>query len=136
MEAEMKKIVLIACGALAASCAPTEPMEVSDRAQMELADAMRGRIAGEPVSCVNQRDLRGNRSAGEAAIIFDGPGDLIYVNRPPAGCPRLDSGRALQTVTPSTRLCRGDIVTVFDPVSGGTYGSCGLGDFVPYRRAG
>ena len=27
-----------------------------------------------------------------------------------------------------------NIVTVFDPTSGIEYGSCGLGDFVPYRR--
>ena len=135
----MKTILALSLVALAASCAPADPMETAaqaDRDAMELADATRGRIAGEPVTCVNQRDLRGNRSAGEGAIIFNGPGTLIYVNRPPAGCPDLDPGRALSVVTPSTRLCRGDIVNVFDPLTGARFGGCGLGDFVPYRRAG
>ena len=136
----MKTILALSLAALAAaSCAPADPVataERADREAMELADALRGRTAGAPVSCVNQRDLQGNRSVGEGAIIFDGRGDLIYVNRPPAGCPDLDFGRALVTRTTSAQLCRGDIVTVIDPVSGAGYGGCGLGDFVPYRRAG
>lgn len=135
----MKKILALSFAALAAaSCAPVDPMEAAERAEreeVEFAEAISGRVAGEPVSCVSQRDLRDNRSIGEGAIIFTGPGNLIYVNRPPAGCPELNSGRALVIRTTSTQLCRGDIATVVDPVSGITYGSCGLGDFVPYRRA-
>lgn len=135
----MKTILAFSLAALAVACAPTDPMETADRAEadaMELADAIDGRVAGEPMSCVNQRDLLGNRSAGEGAVIFTGRGDLIYVNRPAAGCPELDSGRALITRTTSSRLCRGDIVSVVDTLSGTSFGACGLGDFVPYRRVG
>ena len=135
----MKTILALSLAALAAaSCAPADPVASTERAErdaMELAEALRGRTAGAPVSCVDQRTLSGNRSAGEGAIIFDGPGDLIYVNRPPAGCPDLSFDRALVTRTISGRLCRGDIVTVVDPLNGTQYGGCGLGDFVPYRRA-
>jgi hypothetical protein len=90
--------------------------------------------AGPPVSCVSMRTLQGNRSIGEGAIVFDGPSGRKWVNRPPAGCPSLEFGRALQVRTSSSQLCRNDIVTVLDPVSGSQYGSCGLGDFEPYRR--
>ncbi len=133
----MKTILAISLAALATACAPADPVATAERAEadaMQLADAIRDRTPGEPISCVNQRDLRGNRSAGEGAVIFTGAGSLIYVNRPPAGCPELDSGRALITRTTTGRLCRGDIVSVVDPVTGTNYGSCGLGDFVPYRR--
>ena len=135
----MKTLAALALAiSAAAACAPADPVETADRAAMaesELAEALRGRTAGPPMSCVNRRLLQGNRSAGERAIIFGDQGDrIIYVNNPPAGCPELDSGRALQTQSPSTQLCRGDIVTVFDPVAGFSYGSCGLGDFTPYRR--
>ena len=58
----------------------------------------------------------------------------VYVNRPSGGCVNLRSGYALRTSTTSTQLCRGEIATVFDPVSGAEWGSCALGDFVPYRR--
>ncbi len=136
----MKKIALFALAAFAAAaCAPTDPMETADRSAMaesQLAEELRGRTAGPPMSCVNQRLLRGNRSVGEGAVIFTASNNLVYVNRPPAGCPELGPGRTLITRAPSTQLCRGDIVTVVDPVSGFSHGSCGLGDFTPYRRAG
>ncbi len=133
----MKKIILLPLIALAAGCtaaAGDAPEEMSANAQSRLAEELRGRTAGQTTSCVQQRTLRGNRSVGESAILFEGPGNVIYVNRPPAGCPELDTGRALVTRTISNQLCRGDIATVVDPVSGITYGSCGLGDFTPYRR--
>jgi hypothetical protein len=85
--------------------------------------------------CVSSRDLAGNRSAGEGAIIFSGRSrNMIYVNRPVAGCPEIRPGLALKTRSPSTQLCAGDIVEVFDPVTGFGFGSCGLGEFTPYRR--
>jgi hypothetical protein len=111
-----------------------EPVELTADAQAELARELAGRTAGDPVPCLNQRDIRGNRSVGEAVLLFDGPGDLVYVNRPAGGCPSLDHGRALSTRTMGTRLCRGDLARVFDPTSGIEYGGCSLGDFVPYRR--
>jgi hypothetical protein len=133
----MKKLALIPLATLAVSCtagASGAPEEMSATAQTRLAEELRGYTAGPTLSCVSQRDLRGNRSVGEEAIIFEGRGRTIYVNRPPAGCPELSFNRALITRTPSTRLCRGDIATVFDPTSSIEYGSCGLGDFTEYRK--
>lgn len=130
----MKQLAILAFAGLAAGCMDEGPAAPSASASASLAAALEGRVAGPPVDCVSQRDLRGNRSAGEGAVIFDGPGDMIYVNRPPAGCPELDVGRALVTRTTTGRLCRGDIVTVVDTASSIQYGSCGLGEFTPYRR--
>ena len=132
----MKQIVILALAALAAGCMDGEPVAPSAADSARLADALNGRVAGTPQACVSQRDLSGNRSAGEGAIIFDGLGDTIYVNRPPSGCPILDSGRTLVTRTTSGQLCRGDIVSVVDASSNTQFGSCGLGDFTPYRRSG
>ena len=133
----MKYILLLASACLAASCTTDTgeraDMRASDEA--DLAAQLSGlEPAGPPVQCVDTRDLRGNRSAGETAIVFSGPGGRKWVNRPAAGCPDLNFGRALKTRTISTRLCRGDIAVVFDPVSRIDYGGCGLGDFEPYRR--
>ena len=134
----MRYLILFASACLAASCATDSPeqraeMQASDEAS--LAGQLRGfEPAGPAVQCVSSRDLRGNRSAGETAIVFSGTAGRLWVNRPPAGCPDLSFSRALKTITPSTRLCRGDIATVFDPVSGAGYGGCGLGEFEPYRR--
>ncbi|MBV8686051.1 MAG: hypothetical protein JOZ90_12445 [Alphaproteobacteria bacterium] len=133
----MRHALSLACAGLAvAACTMNEPAE-ADRGASEartsaaLADY---EPSGPPVSCVSMRNLRGNHSAGDA-IVFEGVGpDRIWVNRPAGGCPDLNLGRALRTMTTTTQLCRGDIATVFDPVSGIDYGSCGLGDFQPYRR--
>jgi len=133
----MKTLLVLPLAALAA-IALTGPSAAGGRMTDEekLAKAIEGRVAEAPVKCVNMRDLGGNKSAGETAIIFNGrTNKLIYVNRPAAGCPDLSFGRALQVRTTTTRLCRGDIVTVFDPLNGSQYGGCGLGEFTPYRRA-
>ena len=131
----MLRILAFCSLGLLAACAEREPIEVSADDEAQLAAELRDYAqAGAPAACVDTRDLRGNRSVGDAAIIFGGQGRRVWVNRPAGGCPSLDYGRALQTRTPSTRLCRGDIANVFDPVSGMSFGSCGLGDFTPYER--
>lgn len=132
----MRMILAFAAAGLMAGCMEREPVELTADAQAELARELEGRVAGDPQACVQQRDIRGNRSVGEGVLLFDGPSGTIFVNRPAGGCPSLDHGRALSTRTMGTRLCRGDIARVFDPTSGIEFGGCALGDFVPYRRAG
>ena len=133
----MPKFMVLTCVGLGvAACSAEGPREPSASQVEELNARLAGyEQSGPPVSCVSMRDLRGNKSYGEGVIVFDGPtNSSLYVNHPPAGCPELDVGRALITKTPTDRLCRGDIATVFDTGSRTPYGSCGLGDFTPYRR--
>jgi hypothetical protein len=132
----MKFFAILAIASATASCTASDapPEQLSARTQSRLAEELRGyAAAGPPSNCVSQRDLRGNRSAGDA-IIFEGRGDMIYVNRPAGGCPELGFNRALITRTTTTQLCRGDITTVFDTQSGIQFGGCGLGAFTPYRK--
>ena len=137
----MRSLIAVPAAALAvASCGygygpPPPPPPPSPYAQAALSEALAGRVEGPTLSCVSSRQLRGNRSIGEGVILFRGSSrNTVYVNRPPAGCPEIRPGRALRTRTPSTRLCAGDIVEVFDPVHRMGYGGCGLGYFTEYRR--
>ena len=131
----MRHLILLASACLAAGCTAGEPIETAANDEARLASQLRNyEPAGPPVSCVRLRDLQGNRSAGEGAIVFDGISGRKWVNRPAGGCPSLEFGRVLRVRTTSSQLCRNDIVTVFDPVSRSEYGGCGLGDFEPYRR--
>ena len=131
----MRYFILLASACLAAGCTNDDPIETAGSDEAKLAAQLAGYApSGPPVTCVNMRDLDGNRSAGEAAIVFDGRGGRKWVNRPAGGCPSLEFGRALRTRTSTSQLCRGDIATVFDPVARIEYGACGLGDFEPYRR--
>ena len=132
----MRYFVVLASACLAAGCTSDDPVEMAAGDEAKLTAQLAGyEPDGPPVTCVNLRDLDGNRSAGEA-IVFDGRGGRKWVNRPAGGCPSLEFGRALRTRTSTGRLCRGDIATVFDPVARTEYGGCGLGDFEPYRRVG
>jgi hypothetical protein len=133
----MKQILALAALSLAAGCAASADSEANMRADTDVQltrELANYRQVGEPVSCVNLRNVQGNHSAGEGAIIFQGVGNRLWVNRPPSGCPALQTDRTLITRTPSTQLCRGDIVRVTDLTSGFDYGSCGLGNFTPYER--
>lgn len=127
----MKQILALAALGLAAACT-AEGLEPTAAEEAELAGELRGLVAGETRACVPSRDLRGNRSVG-GAIVFEGAGDTLWVNRPDVACTGIRHGRAISTSTTSSQLCRGDIVTIFDPVSGAQFGGCGLGDFTPYR---
>jgi len=129
----MRMIPILAAAALAGGCTMnSQPLEASPEEDAQLSAELRDfDEAGPAVACVSTRDIRGNRSAGNA-LIFNGPGGLVWVNR--AGCPSLRAGRALQTRTFSTRMCSGDIANVFDPQTGQEFGSCGLARFEPYRR--
>ena len=132
----MKTVSLLLGLGLLGACADRPPAETTASDQTKLAAMLANyEQSGPPVSCVFQRDLRGNRSVGGSAIVFDGiSSSTVWVNRPAGGCPPLESGQALVTHTSNGQLCRGDVATVIDPVANITYGGCGLGDFTPYRR--
>ena len=130
----MNKTVLLPLLALAGACAPAAPLELSGAEQAELNQALTGYAAVGTQDCVNQRDIRGNRSVGEGVILFEGNANRLYVNRPAGGCPDLRGTRTLATRTSSTQLCRGDIAQVVDLPSGMSYGGCGLGSFNVYER--
>jgi hypothetical protein len=110
-------VALSLVGGCAAASAEDQAMARADGEATLAAELRDHRPSGPPVSCVPLRNLQG-----------------LWVNRPPAGCPVIDSGRAISLRTTGTQLCRGEIVNVFDPVNGFNYGSCGLGDFEPYER--
>jgi hypothetical protein len=115
-------------GTLMAATGPGHEHHDSD-----LTEVTANRTALPTVDCVRIRDLGGNRTVGDA-IVFGGNRRRIYINHPPGGCPDLRSGRSLTFRTTQSQLCRGDIVTVVDLVSGTSFGGCGLGGFTPYDR--
>ena len=112
-------------GAAAAQAAP-------DR-EAQLARALEGRVAGEPVDCIDLHRVRGSRIISDTAILYES-GSTIYVNRPRSGADALNQWDALVVRLPSTRLCSIDAVRLVDPQSRMMTGVVMLGDFVPDRR--
>lgn len=126
-----KLLPLIAAGIAVAAI----PAEAGPRRSPEeqLQHELRGRVAGEPVDCVNLRTIRNSRVIDRTALIFDA-GGTIYVNRPRSGAESLRKWDT-QVVRPfGSRLCSIDTIKMIDPTSGIFGGTVFLGEFVPYRR--
>jgi hypothetical protein len=131
--AMIRKLLPLLAGAVAIAAVPAQAgPRRSPEAQLQ--HELRGRVAGEPVSCVNLRNIRSSRVIDRTALIFDA-GGTIYVNRPRSGAETLSRWDA-QVVRPfGSQLCSIDTIRMVDPVSGFFSGTVFLGEFVPYRRA-
>jgi hypothetical protein len=127
----MRKLLPLLAGAvlLGGVAAQAKP---ADR-EAELARALQGRVAGEPVDCIDLHRVRSSRIINDTAILYEA-GSTLYVNRPRAGAQSLNQWDALVTRLPTTRLCSIDTVRLFDPTTQMMTGIVFLGEFVPYRR--
>ena len=126
----MRKLLPLIAGALLiGGAAQAKPADH----EAELARAIAGRVAGEPVDCIDLHRIRGSRVISGTAIIYDA-GNVLYVNRPENGAEELNQWDTMVTRTQTTRLCSIDTVTMVDPGSRAFSGVVFLGDFVPYRR--
>ncbi len=129
----MRKVTAtVAASLLVASTAAHAAPRVEPEAR--LARAIDGRVAGEPVNCINLRNIRSSQIIDRTAIIYDA-GGTIYVNRPRAGRESLDRWDTLVTRTHSSQLCSIDVVQLYDSGSRMQTGLVFLGDFVPYKKA-
>lgn len=123
---------LILAGLAVAALAPAHAQ--SDKGAAALAKAVEGRVAGDPVRCLNLRDIRSTKIIDNTAIIYETTGGVLYVNTPQGGSRSLDKWDVLVTDTHSTQLCDIDVVKLYDPSSRMQSGFVNLGKFVPYRK--
>jgi hypothetical protein len=98
-----------------------------------LARALEGRVAGNPVNCINLRQVSSSQVIDRTAIVYR-IGSTLYVNRPRAGANSLSNWDTQVQRPFNSRLCSIDPVTIIDPASGMFRGTVFLGEFVPYRR--
>lgn len=126
----MRKLITLLAGSLllggAAQAAPRD-------GEAQLARALEGRVAGDPVRCIDLHRVRSSRIINNTAIIYDA-GSVLYVNRPDNGANQLNQWDTMVTRTQTSQLCNIDTVTMIDRASHSFTGVVFLGDFVPYRR--
>lgn len=127
---------LIAGTAILASALPATAASRLDngRAEARLAKALDGRVAGEPVDCINLRDIQSSEIIDRTAILYRTGGGRLYVNYPRIGAESLDRDDILLIKTWDSRLCSIDIVRLIDQGSRFEHGFVGLGAFVPYVK--
>jgi hypothetical protein len=127
----MRKLLALTALTLLVGAGAAQAKSPDREAQLDR--ALRGRVAGEPVDCIDLFRVRSSRVITDTAILYDA-GSVIYVNRPRSGANELNQWDTLVTRTPSTRLCSIDTVQVVDLSTNAMTGIVFLGEFVPYRR--
>ena len=128
----MRKLAFLLLGTAMIAAVPASA-DSRRNGEAELARVLEGRVAGEPVSCIDLHRVRSSRVIADTAIVYDA-GAVVYVNRPRNGADELNRHDAMLTRLPSTRLCSIDTVTMVDTSSRAMTGIVFLGEFVPYRR--
>lgn len=124
----LKMLPVIIAAAAAASAVQAQAPDREAQLAQELGD----RVAGEPVRCINYRQVRNTRIVNDTAILFR-IGSTIFVNRPRSGAETLDDSFALVNDRSDGRLCSGDNLQLTEGM--GITRMIVAGDFVPYRRA-
>jgi len=128
-----KTSLILASALLAVVAAPAAQAKPRLTGEERLAKMLEGRVAGEPVSCINLRQATSSRIIDRTAIVYE-VGRTLYVNRP-TNANSLDDDDILVTRLHGSELCRVDIVHLRDRSHRGFAGTVSLGDFVPYRKA-
>ena len=129
----MKRALLILASAAAAFAPAQAKSPDPAKGERQLAQALDGRVAGEPVDCISLHRIRSSRIINRTAIVYDAGGTL-YVNRPRAGASSLRDWDVMVTRPFGSRLCKVDTVQMVSPGSSMLSGIVFLGDFVPYKR--
>ena len=130
----MKKLLTLAAvaGSLILGAAPAQAADRLD-GEARLARMLEGRVAGEPVDCVDLRRVRSSSIIDDTAIVYDA-GSVVYVQRPRSGADSLSDWDTMVNYPFGGRLCSIDTVRMIDPHSGMLRGIVFLDEFVPYRR--
>jgi hypothetical protein len=118
----------------ACSATPAQPVR-SPQASRDLAKALAGYTAGQPVRCIPGFPRVRMQVIDDNTILFSG-NRTVYLQRPPGGCLGIGSqSSALVTQTWGVnQLCQGDINRLVDISTGMGGGSCAFGPFVPYTK--
>ena len=129
----MKTARIIAAAAIAGLLSAPAMAAPRKDPETRLAERLEGRVAGEPVKCIDLTRVRDSTIYDGIAIVFDA-GSTIYVNRPENGGKSMRSDDIMVTRTTNSRLCDVDVVQMHD--TGGFWnGVVFLGEFVPYTKA-
>jgi hypothetical protein len=106
----------------------------SEKGEAKLAKLIDGRVAGEPVRCLDSSQRRNLEVVDHTALVFK-DGDTYYVNRP-SGVDFLSWADVPVFEIWGSQLCAMDMVHLRDRSSGMRGPTLSMGEFVPYKRAG
>jgi hypothetical protein len=127
--------LFITAAALALTAVAAQSADKPTRAeknQAKLAEMIKGRTAGEPVSCIPAYRSSGLTIIEGVAMVYDA-GDVIYVSKP-TDADMLGDDDIVVIDRRGGQLCNTDVVRTIDRTGGFHTGVVFLGKFVPYRK--
>ncbi|MCW3835885.1 DUF6491 family protein [Sphingomonas canadensis] len=134
MRAAAPARILLAMVALAGCTASAELSDTSKaRAERELAKALAGRTAGEPVDCIRADRSNGPQIIDGDTLLYREMG-TVWRNDLPAACPGMQPGDILIVEMFGSQLCSSDRVRAVTPGANIPGPQCRLGKFTPYRK--
>ena len=120
--------IAIAASGLIGAVAPAAPRKDA------LADALAGRVAGQPVECVEKSRLDGPQIIDEKTLIYRESGRRIWRNDLIGPCPGLRPMDTLIVDIYGSQLCRNDHFRALEPGTHIPGAYCRLGLFTPYDK--
>jgi hypothetical protein len=129
--------LVIASPATAQDAAPDIEAEAEaapmSKGEKRLAKLLKGRVAGEPTNCIRTLPSQRMQTIDGTAYIY-GSGNTIYVQRTRSPDQINDNYAMVINRFNASQLCRMDIATTIDPITGIFTGTVFFEDFVPYSR--
>jgi len=133
----MTRFLVAALTATGLAACAGQPM-VADRdprGEAKLAQALAGKVAGQPVSCLPHYRTNQMEVIDRDTLLYR-DGRTSYVQHTNGHCYPNGPRGGYYLVTRqfgSSGLCRGDIAQVVDSSSQSFAGSCSFNEFIPYR---
>jgi hypothetical protein len=117
---------------LLAGCTAMDGADTTSREARALDRRLAERVAGEPQTCISQRQGVSLHAVDSRTIVYDDGRD-IWVNRLEAACPGLRPGATLIVEPFGDRFCRNDRIRALEAGAAIPGPYCRLGSFTPYR---
>ena len=114
------------------------PVPLTEKQTQKLDKALKGKVAGKPVSCISSRNSSNFTRISDDMLLYRQSGNLVYQNNLRNKCPGLGDDYDIIVVKSfnGSQLCRGDWITLVDRLGGIPGPTCVLGEFVPFTKAG
>ena len=132
----MRQAITIGLGALAlAGCAASSEVQQSQqaRADRDLTDALKDRVAGEPQDCISNSGLNGPQIIDRDTLLYR-DGGRIWRTELAAECPGLSPYDTIIVEVHGSQLCRNDRFRALDAGSRIPGPYCLFGKFTPYTK--
>lgn len=132
----MTKLAKILAGAIAVAGITTaaNAETIAERGEARVARMIEGRVAGEPVNCINAPRSTKLQVIERVGVVYDA-GNTVYVARP-TNANALGTNNALVIERLGSQLCTSDMVRTFDRYVGNISGVVFFDKFVPYTKKG